>query len=721
MVLKRIYCLLVFIALLCCTLCAAAQEVQDDENNYILILSSYNYENEWATAVAKSIRSEIEKKNSDALVNITYANITGKKSFLGGRLGMQAAFVNARLSATRILPAVLVLIGDEAWMYYRIMNLRGLWESIPVVLVGVNEEILDDYTKFFSDKAILPEDFIPLQETFATFNIKTLVKDSSANRTIDLITKLLPGTNEFYFISEKRCYQDYYLSGKVISYLKKNYPEIQSKVIEHTSENTDSIQEFLRVLPQNAAVLVNTYKMDGNFSAPVFSVRETCLRNNNLIGGYYPATNDYGVQAAEIVLEIFENNSATLPAVNIVKGASVYLNKEALSVRNIKVNVLDTPEVIYVNIPPSFFEKNRRALFISFLIILLITIVIILIVRAGLYRKSLRDSIERYKKLYEEYQIVYENIPMGLLQLDSDGYIYESNPIARKFLKTITNANFEDFNINSSTLFDKDFRLRIQKKEAADEFYSFNGYTYRIIVKYLEDSPERKDNILIILIDITEIQYEKKLKEEVYSIFNFAINASSLGLSEYNLLDGNGFATDAWYKNWGVGSSNGFQNLCSRAIPEDKEKIHNYLRKIKEGQKDIFLDTICIEINEEKHWLRYIMKPMEYAPEKGRIIVAGMVLNFDKQMKHEAELADAIIRASESDRLKNSFIANMSNEIRPCLEELISCSTEMTEATDKIRKMELLELIEKDNEILLKYIQDIIHLSQAENNNIKVS
>lgn len=716
MILKRIYYLLsIFIPLLFCTLSAIAENVQGSKNNYVLILSSYNYENEWGTAISKSIRREIEKKNSDVLVNITYADITRKKSFLGGRLGMQAAFANARLSATRILPAVLVLIGDEAWMYYRIMNLRGLWESIPVVLVGVNAEILDDYSKFFSGKVISPEDFIPLQETFASFHIKTLLRDSSESRTIDLIIKTLPCTDEIYFIAEKRNYQDYFLSGKITSYIEKVYPEIQFRVLMRTSDNMDSIYTFLQSVPENTVVLVNSYQIGEEVSAPVYSLQETSLNGKSMIGGYYPDSDNYGSQASDIILSVFENNTTSVPDINIVEAASPHLNKEAMNVWNIKTNISGMPGIVLENIPPSFFEKYRRILLVSFLIILVLAIVIILAERGRQYRKSLKKTIDRYKKLYEEYQIVYENIPMGLVQLDAAGNVYEYNPIAGTFLEAMTGTSVESFNICSSDFFDDTFYSKIKKKQTVDEFHAFKNCTYRIIIKYLEDLPGRRNNILMILIDITEIELEKRLKEEIYSIFNFAINASSLGLAEYNLLDGNGFATDAWYKNWRAEKSNSLLNLCSKVIPEDKEKIHEYLKGIKEGKEGVFLDTICLNGEGEKHWLRYIMKPMEYAPDKGRVIVAGLVMNIDQQKKHEADLAEAIAHASESDRMKNSFIANMSNEIRPCLDELIASSTEMTQTTNKSRKAELLELIEKNNGVLLNYIRDIIHLSQSEN------
>lgn len=82
-------------------------------------------------------------------MNITYAGIAARTSFLADRFAMQGAFANGRLNNQIKFPDVLVLIGDESWMLYRVMNLRGIWERIPVVLCGVHAEVLKDYRQFF--------------------------------------------------------------------------------------------------------------------------------------------------------------------------------------------------------------------------------------------------------------------------------------------------------------------------------------------------------------------------------------------------------------------------------------------------------------------------------------------------------------------------------------------------------------------------------------------
>lgn len=120
-----------------------------EKQTFVMILNSYSYEEEWSTALAKEICNRLQASGQDIKMNITYAGIAARTSFLADRFAMQGAFANGRLNNQIKFPNVLVLIGDESWMLYRVMNLRGIWERIPVVLCGVHAEVLKDYRQFF--------------------------------------------------------------------------------------------------------------------------------------------------------------------------------------------------------------------------------------------------------------------------------------------------------------------------------------------------------------------------------------------------------------------------------------------------------------------------------------------------------------------------------------------------------------------------------------------
>ena len=128
--------------------------------NFILILNSYSYENAWGTALTKQLQKEIKAIDPELIPRAVYARLDKQQSFLSSRLQMQGAFTKGRISPKIIRPRILILVGEESWMLYRVMNLRGLWEKIPVILCGVHPRILSDYADFFKAEGLTDSGYI---------------------------------------------------------------------------------------------------------------------------------------------------------------------------------------------------------------------------------------------------------------------------------------------------------------------------------------------------------------------------------------------------------------------------------------------------------------------------------------------------------------------------------------------------------------------------------
>nr|WP_239063650.1 ATP-binding protein [Bacteroides sp. 51] len=71
-------------------------------------------------------------------------------------------------------------------------------------------------------------------------------------------------------------------------------------------------------------------------------------------------------------------------------------------------------------------------------------------------------------------------------------------------------------------------------------------------------------------------------------------------------------------------------------------------------------------------------------------------------------------RAEESSRLKSAFLANISHEIRTPLNAIVGFSTILLATEDEEEKQEYIDIIEKNNELLLQLVSDIIDLSKIE-------
>ena len=73
-----------------------------------------------------------------------------------------------------------------------------------------------------------------------------------------------------------------------------------------------------------------------------------------------------------------------------------------------------------------------------------------------------------------------------------------------------------------------------------------------------------------------------------------------------------------------------------------------------------------------------------------------------------------MIRVKEADKLKSAFLANMNHEIRTPLNAIVGFSDIVAETQDEDEKKEYLEIIHKNNDLLLHLIDDILDFSKIE-------
>lgn len=101
----------------------------------------------------------------------------------------------------------------------------------------------------------------------------------------------------------------------------------------------------------------------------------------------------------------------------------------------------------------------------------------------------------------------------------------------------------------------------------------------------------------------------------------------------------------------------------------------------------------------------------------------GLLINIEGIKQREEELINARKMAEQAE-LKESFLANMSHEIRTPLNAIVGFSnilaTPGMELEDE-EKEEMMETINKNNDLLLKLINDVLDLSRIESGNIIIA
>lgn len=108
------------------------------------------------------------------------------------------------------------------------------------------------------------------------------------------------------------------------------------------------------------------------------------------------------------------------------------------------------------------------------------------------------------------------------------------------------------------------------------------------------------------------------------------------------------------------------------------------------------------------------LKTLIPAPTDKLPWLLGISWDITELKNNERELIKAKEKAEESNKLKSAFLANMSHEIRTPLNAIVGFSDLLAETTDESDKKEYIDIIRKNNELLLQLISDILDLSKIE-------
>ena len=104
----------------------------------------------------------------------------------------------------------------------------------------------------------------------------------------------------------------------------------------------------------------------------------------------------------------------------------------------------------------------------------------------------------------------------------------------------------------------------------------------------------------------------------------------------------------------------------------------------------------------------------EYDEDGKPAILIGGTQIIDERKKLESDLRKAKDKAEEANRLKTAFPANMSHEIRTPLNAIVGFSSILADTEDIAEKKEFCNLINHNNALLLKIVDDILDISKIE-------
>ena len=163
-----------------------------------------------------------------------------------------------------------------------------------------------------------------------------------------------------------------------------------------------------------------------------------------------------------------------------------------------------------------------------------------------------------------------------------------------------------------------------------------------------------------------------------------------------------------------TGSS--IDELLQLVAPTDRDRVTKSLEDIISGRSEELYEScqIILPFAGKSYWAEFRGMVASRNVEGLPRFIIGTSLRIDERKRMELELIEARNKAEESDRLKSAFIANMSHEIRTPLNAIIGFTSVLPDLQGDEERRELINLIQENNQKLLRIIDDVMNISKIE-------
>ncbi|MEG2574296.1 MAG: histidine kinase dimerization/phospho-acceptor domain-containing protein, partial [Bacteroides sp.] len=339
--------------------------------------------------------------------------------------------------------------------------------------------------------------------------------------------------------------------------------------------------------------------------------------------------------------------------------------------------------------------------------------------------KALKASEEKLRN-------IYNNIPVGIELYDKNGYMIDINN------KEVEMFGLEDpdialgANFMDSPILPSEAKKDLKNKKNVDISFKYNFkklnkhyhssrkdiINLRVKATLLYDSEGELMNYLIINIDNTETSIAHDKIHDFENFFSSIAGFAKVGYFKWNPFTNVGFGIGQWFKNMGEPENSKIGDIVGkypRLHPEDQKIMIGFFDKAIKGElksikrvNRVFLDDGSIR------WIYHHVMINKFNLEHKEMEMIGINIDITEQKKIEEELIEAKKKAESLDNMKSAFLANMSHEIRTPLNAIVGFSYLLMDATSDEEKAMYTSIVQKNNDLLLQLISDILDLSKIE-------
>lgn len=158
------------------------------------------------------------------------------------------------------------------------------------------------------------------------------------------------------------------------------------------------------------------------------------------------------------------------------------------------------------------------------------------------------------------------------------------------------------------------------------------------------------------------------------------------------------------------------EDYLNATHPDDVVFVRKYMEHMFRGIDKDFNVKYRSKTKWDDEWQTLLVTGIQVERDKEGHVTrsTGITINNTKWEKMIQQLKELKEKAELSDRLKSAFLANMSHEIRTPLNAIVGFSELMVTCDDPEEKKEYINIIQSNNELLLRLINDILDLSKIE-------
>lgn len=368
-----------------------------------------------------------------------------------------------------------------------------------------------------------------------------------------------------------------------------------------------------------------------------------------------------------------------------------------------------------------------------------------IIVERNKTQRDMRESRARLRESGIRFRVIFENLPDGIELFDPNGDVVDINDTAAERFGI---SRRETIGTNLSTHFFLPDQVKTGIREGRDFScscicpYKPDGTerTPHPAVRYLQlkgvpllDEEVGRIGFLLIILDDTGIHRKAEQTEENLAMLKAVLLNGRSVVGEYDLERDELFVDPQLNSDLKINDFFALfrstpylskKKMFSLIHPDDASRNELLYRLIAQGKKKGASADIRVRVDGRVIWLRFSIQAYKTAPDgkPRKAILYLSDVTEEKQLETKLRRAEEEKQRSEiekqkaleADKLKSAFLANMSHEIRTPLNAIVGFSGLMAETDDREEQRNYLGIINRNSELLLGLITDILDFSRME-------